>query len=214
MTNAEKFAEKFAGKLAAAAWAMVMGMTSALAAHPDYEKEAAAMLQHDFRSKGPATLERVSAQDEMQKLCSTWPLKLSPAAAAKLVASQMQTIKLPADGNYLGNWKNGEAIAQNGRGMQSSDPVGGVNGGNCYACHRLSKDEISYGNIGPSLYQFGKLRGQGPDVLEYTWGKIYNSNAYKACSNMPRFGHNGVLTEDQIRDLMALLLDPASPVNK
>jgi len=34
-----------------------------------------------------------------------------------------------------------------------------------------------------------------------------------ACSNMPRFGHAGVLDEAQIRDLMALLLDPKSPVN-
>jgi sulfur-oxidizing protein SoxX len=31
---------------------------------------------------------------------------------------------------------------------------------------------------------------------------------------MPRFGHNGVLTEEQITDLVALLLDPASPVNR
>ena len=31
---------------------------------------------------------------------------------------------------------------------------------------------------------------------------------------MPRFGHAGLLDEDQIRDLMALLLDPKSPVNQ
>ena len=37
--------------------------------------------------------------------------------------------------------------------------------------------------------------------------------AYNACSGMPRFGHAGVLTPAQIRDLMALLLDPKSPVN-
>ncbi|HEU5297155.1 MAG TPA: sulfur oxidation c-type cytochrome SoxX, partial [Burkholderiaceae bacterium] len=35
-----------------------------------------------------------------------------------------------------------------------------------------------------------------------------------ACSNMPRFGHMGLLDEDQLRHLMALLLDPASPVNQ
>ncbi|MGH8855326.1 MAG: sulfur oxidation c-type cytochrome SoxX, partial [Telluria sp.] len=28
------------------------------------------------------------------------------------------------------------------------------------------------------------------------------------------FGHKGILTEAQIRDVMALLLDPASPVNQ
>jgi sulfur-oxidizing protein SoxX len=31
---------------------------------------------------------------------------------------------------------------------------------------------------------------------------------------MPRFGHQQILTEQQLRDVMALLLDPASPVNK
>jgi len=31
---------------------------------------------------------------------------------------------------------------------------------------------------------------------------------------MPRFGHVGALKPEQIVDLVALLLDPASPVNK
>ena len=31
---------------------------------------------------------------------------------------------------------------------------------------------------------------------------------------MPRFGHTKLLDEQQIRDLMALLLDPNSPVNQ
>ena len=126
----------------------------------------------------------------------------------------MKNIRQPADGKYLGNWKEGEKIAQNGRGMQSSDAVGGVNGGNCYACHQISKQEISFGNIGPSLYNYGKIRGSSEEMLKYTWGKIYNAQAYTACSNMPRFGHNGILTEVQLKDVMALLLDPASPVNQ
>jgi len=50
-------------------------------------------------------------------------------------------------------------------------------------------------------------------VVQYTWGKLWNSKASNACSTMPRFGHAGVLTQAQIRDLMALLLDPRSPVN-
>jgi sulfur-oxidizing protein SoxX len=31
---------------------------------------------------------------------------------------------------------------------------------------------------------------------------------------MPRFGYAGALTEQQIKDLVALLLDPNSPVNQ
>ena len=51
-------------------------------------------------------------------------------------------------------------------------------------------------------------------IVEYTWGKIWNSKAYNACSNMPRAGHMGILSETQIRHVVALLLDPNSPVNK
>lgn len=192
---------------------LVAGCAS-LATDTDYGKLALDLFRQDFASKGPATLERIVSQDEAQKLCSEYPVERPAAIAAQIEAGQMKTIKLPADGKFLGKWQEGEKIAQNGRGMQSSDAVGGVNGGNCYACHQLAKEEISFGNIGPSLYGYGKLRGQSEAILHYTWGKIYNAQAYNACSNMPRFGHNGVLTDAQIRDVMALLLDPDSPVNR
>jgi L-cysteine S-thiosulfotransferase len=197
---------------------VVLGAAAAgcatVAAEPDYRQAALALLKQDFRSKGPATLERVTSQDEAQQLCSQYPQERPAEVAARIEATQMKNIRQPADGKYLGDWKEGEKIAQNGRGMQSSDVVGGINGGNCYACHQISKQEISFGNIGPSLYNYGKIRGSSDEMLKYTWGKIYNAQAYTACSNMPRFGHSGILTEAQIKDVMALLLDPASPVNQ
>ena len=64
------------------------------------------------------------------------------------------------------------------------------------------------------LYNFGKLRGASEPIQRYTYGKVYNSQAFTACSNMPRFGHNGILDEQQMKDVTALLLDPDSPVNK
>lgn len=125
------------------------------------------------------------------------------------------------DGKLVGDWKEGEKIAQNGRGMTWSDKAGSANGGNCYNCHQISKEEISYGTLGPSLYNYGKIRGikdpvsaDSKAIVEYTWGKIWNAKAYNACSGMPRFGHSGILTEAQTRDLVALLVDPNSPVNK
>jgi sulfur-oxidizing protein SoxX len=85
----------------------------------------------------------------------------------------------------------------------------------------MDPKEISYGTIGPSLLQYGKIRGVtdpnsevSKPIVEYTWGKIWNSKAYNACSNMPRAGHMGILTEAQVRHIVALLLDPQSPVNK
>ncbi len=200
-------------KIAICILALAAG-TNALAADPDYGKMAQDMMKQDFKAKGPATMERMVNQDEAQQLCSANPTSQTKEMAARIEAAQLKTVVYPADGVYLGKWQEGEKIAQNGRGMQSSDAVGAPNGGNCYACHQMSKQEISFGNIGPSLNQYGKLRSQTPETIKYTWGKIYNSQAYKACSSMPRFGHNGVLTEAQIKDLMALLLDPQSPVNK
>ena len=44
--------------------------------------------------------------------------------------------------------------------------------------------------------------------------KIWNGKTFNACSNMPRFGHMGLLDEKQIANVMALLLDPKSPVNQ
>jgi len=51
-------------------------------------------------------------------------------------------------------------------------------------------------------------------MQKYVYGKIYNAKAYTLCSNMPRFGATGTLTEQQIKDLVAYVLDPGSPNNK
>jgi sulfur-oxidizing protein SoxX len=56
--------------------------------------------------------------------------------------------------------------------------------------------------------------GWHDDIEKYAWGKVYNAQAYSACLNMPRFGHTHILTEQQIKDVVALLMDPQSPVNR
>ena len=154
-------------------------------------------------------------QDELQKTCSRYAGKAPPAdVAERLEKAQLSTIKYPADGKLLGDWRAGEKIAQQGVGLQFSDDPGSAAGGNCYACHQLTAEEISFGTIGPSLYRFGKTRGYTDETRRYVYAKVYNAQAFNACSNMPRFGYKGILSEQQIRDLAALLLDPASPVNQ
>lgn len=168
-----------------------------------------------FAEKGIAKLDRLD-QSELQKNCSEYAQTDMPAELrARLEKAELDAVKFPADGKYLGDWKEGEKIAQNGRGLQFSDEINTVNGGNCYACHQISKAEIAFGNIGPSLAEYGKLRG-GPteDIVKYTWTKLFSSHAYNACSVMPRYGAAGILTEKQMKDVMALLLDPKSPINQ
>jgi L-cysteine S-thiosulfotransferase len=166
----------------------------------------------DFQTRGMAKKDLV-AQDAVQRLCTVTNDRPPAELAKQLEADQMKTIAFPGDG-LMGDWKKGEAIAQSGRGMTWSDKPSTSNGGSCYNCHQLAQKEISYGTLGPSLLRFGKVRGNGPDMQKYVYGKIYNSKAYNACSQMPRLGWSGTLTEQQIKDLVAYLLDPASPVNQ
>lgn len=189
----------------------------------NYDQMTEDAMKKSFSARSIATMDRLD-QDEAMKLCSEADASGKPieASLAKSIeTSNMKTIKWPTDGQFLGDWKEGEKIAQSGRGLAWNNKADDVNGGNCYNCHKISGEELSYGNLGPSLYNYGKLRGVSDPksdaskaIVEYTWGKLWNSQAYSACSQMPRLGHNGVLTQKQVQDVMALLLDPASPVNK
>ena len=174
------------------------------------------LIQESFRADGIAGLDRID-QDATQKFCSDPKFadsKQGQAMREKIQKINMDTIKQPSDGKYIGDWKSGERIAQSGRGATWSDKADTPVGGGCYNCHQIDPKEISYGNIGPSLTGYGKMRGYSPEVVTYTWNRINNSKAYNACSNMPRFAHFKLLNEKQMQDVMALLLDPESPVNK
>jgi L-cysteine S-thiosulfotransferase len=163
----------------------------------------------------PADWQSRLVPDETMKQCSAHDNSPPKAVADAIQKREKAMIEYPADGKFVGDWKKGEALAQNGYGLRFTDyPPARANGGNCYACHQLSKQEVSYGTVGPSLFQYGKLRKFTEDETKLTYEKIYNSHSAFPCSNMPRFGAAKVLTVDQIRDAVALLMSPDSPVNK
>lgn len=207
-----------------AALVVLAGCAGGAGGAPDYDAMTDKIVRSNFHDKGIVKAEVLFNADETDRVCSAADVAGKPldeATAKRIEAINLKTIKWPSDGKFLGDWKEGEKIAQNGRGLTWTDDAKVVNGGNCYNCHQIDKKEISFGTIGPSLYNYGKLRGvtdpnspAAKAIVEYTWGKIYNSKAYNACSNMPRAGHKGILSEAQIRDVMALLLDPKSPVNQ
>ena len=200
-------------KLASAAiLAVAAALLASCATSPrDYQPDALAMMKRDFHARGSAGMERIN-EDSVQAACNKYKDEPPQGVADKLQKEQLAAIKWPADGKLLGDWKSGEKIAQNGRGMAWNDK-GGV-GGSCYNCHQIGPATTSFGTIGTSLYQFGKKRGYGVEIQRYAYGKIYNAKAYNLCSQMPRFGHVKALTEQQMKDLAALLMDPASPVNR
>lgn len=189
----------------------------------DLDQIAAAVVKSSFSDKGIVKVSSI-APEAINEACTAADVAgkpIDPALAIKLQEAQLKTIKWPADGNYMGDWKAGEKLAQSGRGLTWTDKADTANGGNCYNCHQLDPKEISFGTIGPSLTGYGKARGvianptspASKAIIEYTWGKIWNAKAYNACSVMPRAVHKGIITEKQAKDLMALLLDPKSPVN-
>ncbi len=210
------------GAAVAVAIALATAACSSTPTSADLDKLTASVIASSFRDEGIAKIDRL-VQDDSNRECSQAEATGKPLTAERAKAieeASLKTVKTPSNNQYLGDWREGEKIAQNGRGMTWTDATTAPGGGNCYNCHQISKQEISFGTLGPSLYQYGKLRGvvdpastAAKPIVDYTWGKLWNAKAYNACSAMPRFGHASLLNEKQIQDVMALLLDPASPVN-
>lgn len=196
---------------------LCLSLTACALPVSDAERRARAekMFREGFSGGDPVLVKRVETQDEVQAACSAMG-EIPKDVAARIEKSQQATLRYPADGKLMGDWREGEKIAQDGWGMRFTDTgqPQRLNGGACYNCHQLTPQELSFGTLGPSLHRFGKQRGFTPEMQKYAYAKVYNSQAFTACSNMPRFGHQRILTEKQIQDVVALLMDPESPVNK
>jgi sulfur-oxidizing protein SoxX len=201
---------------AAAAITLALAATAVLAqSKPAFDTaKSDAALKQAF-AKAPTDWEGRLVGDETMRACSAANNQPAAEIAKAIAAREKASIKYPSDGKLVGDWKQGERIAQSGYGMRFTDyPPASPNGGNCYACHQLTKAEVSYGTIGVSLLAYGKNRKFTEAAAKEAYEKIYNSHAAFPCSLMPRFGANGVLSIEQIRDLTALLVSPESPVNQ
>ena len=193
--------------------ARIVGLSLVAGSWTSAAEDIAAVLESSFMAKNQATMARLQ-QDAVQEVCSApRGTPVEETVLSELRQQRLDAVVLPADGVFLGDWQRGAEVAGNGRGLQSSDDPTKPNGGNCYACHQLAPDEVAYGNLGPSLTGYG-ARGQSEPMLRYTWTKLWDTHAYNLCSHMPRFGAQGILSEQQLKDVMAYLLDPASPVNQ
>jgi L-cysteine S-thiosulfotransferase len=196
---------------------LALGAASILASPAHSQGQAAAVDASINGSWTRATPEWQSrlVQDETQKLCSQYRNAPPNDVANAIVAREKAAIKYPPDGGLVGDWKKGEKLAQSGYGWRFTDyPPRQENGGNCYACHQLERKELSFGTLGPSLLEYGKARKHAEADVKAVYERIYNPQAAVPCANMPRFGANGFLTIDQIKDLVAYVMSPDSPVNK
>jgi L-cysteine S-thiosulfotransferase len=200
----------------ALALASLGGVTSAMA----QQKQAVDPARVDAAVKAafptaPAEWQSRLAPDSTLKECSAHDNAPPKPVFDAIAAREKASIEYPPDGKFLGDWKKGEALAQSGYGMRFTDyPAARANGGNCYACHQITKRELSYGTIGPSLLEYGKLREFKEAEAKTAYEKIYNAQAAFPCSLMPRLGTNKILSIEQIKDIAALLMSPESPVNE
>ena len=157
-------------------------------------------------------------QDDTIQACNQYRDNVPEKMAAAIIERETKNIKYPADGKLMGDWKIGQKYYTMGFayriGTVEPDKADKDRGGNCYACHAADPKEVAYGTIGPGLTGYGKLRGASDDIVKYTYDKIYNAQAFTACSQMPRLGHNGILTPEKIAHITAFLVSPDSPVNK
>lgn len=175
-----------------------------------------AVIEAAWPNLSPELQARVD-QDETQAACTKYRNDPPPEVADAIIEREKKNVVYPADGVLMGDWKVALKEANNGFGWRMrDDPVKRRRaiGGNCYACHQLTEEEVAYGNLGPSLLGYGKDREIDAETIKATYDKIYSPHIVFPCSNMPRLGATGFLTPEQIRDYVAMLLDPKSPVNK
>lgn len=190
-------------------------------AGPDQSKDIATLADQAFKESfqpGPGQdLSRLE-QDATQLDCSATRANPSEDMGKVITAREAKNMAYPADGKLMGDWKAGAKIFDDGFGYRIGSFIPSnpkvARGGNCYACHQGEAKEAAFGNMGPTLLHYGKLRGQSDPIVKYTYEKIYNAKAYSACSAMPRLGHNKILSPKQVADLTAYLISPDSPINK
>ena len=132
------------------------------------------LLHGGLQSKGPVNFTKCLDQDSTQKFCSELKPAVSSDEAKRLMSKTLKGIKFLEDGAYIGDWTRGELIAQSGKGLRFNDTETTKNGGDCYACHQIQKEELAHGTLSHSLYKDGEIRDYADAVLRATWKKIFN----------------------------------------
>ncbi|AEV15642.1 MAG: sulfur oxidation c-type cytochrome SoxX [Thermus sp.] len=153
-----------------------------------------------IKTAGRAYAEVFLNQRPDQALCSLHKNRLPADLLPQFLEAQRAQIRYPQNGKLMGDWKKGGAIFNN---LQKA---------NCFSCHFGSPVHLG-GDVGPSLEKYGLKRGQSEAVQRYTYEVIYNAWAFFPCTVMYRFGAQGLLTPEEIADVVAYLLDPESDFN-
>ena len=184
------------------------------------ERDFQAAARTSFHANSPAEFGRIN--DATLAACNRSKDNPSDKEVAAILKREQKSIRYPASGQLLGDWtkgKNWVEMTHGGRigvpGFRDADDPRHANGANCYACHAIDPGFPQNGNMGPPLLNYGSLRGMTPEIVKYTYDKVFNAKSMNPCSLMPRYGgENRLLTPEQVADIVAFLLAPESPVNQ
>jgi sulfur-oxidizing protein SoxX len=93
------------------AGALVLVGCASLPSSTELDTLTQQIVKNDFHDKGIVKVSQAFADDETMRLCNAADVAGKPlddATAKRIEALNMATIKWPANGKYLGDWKEGE----------------------------------------------------------------------------------------------------------
>ena len=155
-------------------------------------------------------------QDETMKQCSLHENSPPKPVADEIQKREKARIEYPADGKLMGDWKSGEKLAQSGYGLRFTD----------YPAAAGQRRQLL--RLPPADQGRGQLRHDRPEPARTTARSGTSARPTPRRSTRRSttrrrpirartcrgFGTNNVLTIEQIKDLVALVMSPDSPVNK
>jgi sulfur-oxidizing protein SoxX len=173
-----------------------------------------------FRDQGIAKVDRIQ-QDLGQKACSSdQPPPTRGQADRGRVAGH---VKWPAGGQYLGDWREGEKLAQNGRGMTWTDSLRRHQGQRRPVLQlppdRQGRDQLRHHRPQPVQLRQDPRRDRpgyarpAPPSCSTPGASCGTARPTRPAPTC-RASATWAADENQLRHVMALLLDPKSPVNQ
>jgi len=117
-----------------------------------------------------------------------WPQPVKNSGELKYNEHTRKPEKGELKGPLNGNAENGKKLAMN------------TQRGNCWACHAMPGDPQP-GNGGPPFMNIGTWGYSDA----YMYQQIWDRSATNPATEMPPFGTNGVLSDQDVRDIVAFL---------
>ena len=171
--------------------------------------------QDELGRRPRPTGSRGSTRTRRRRCCSQYRNVPPKAVADAIVAREKAAIVYPADGKLMGDWKKGEKLAQSGYGWRFTDyPPRAAERRQllCLPPARRQGAELRHAGAEPAGVRQDPQDSPRPTSRPSTSGSTTRMPRSRA-RTCPAWGQQ-VPYVDQIKDLVAYVMSPESPVNK